>query len=337
MAPSTPPPTAPSIDLVTRWAQSTGLLSGPKRALIKTDIHLSNYIFTHTKLPPLLEWCLSIPACIFGAPYTMTILILTLALTEPTESNVLACLLCLETCCFLLAWMHYLPKPKGIKIFFKTNPILALFIVFNLATVQYFASARTFGFSCFFVSAFSIIVGVVAPLKKYTWRLRPHFYPEDRTKAHEKIFRAMGPSKHGAFPVRHLDIGPDVIQSTKTVERTLGDQHAALPSGDAAACATYVVSFVLHMMDGETDFFSVPNRLLLCVLYLTLVLCCVGRMYWRHHHLLDVICGSLVGIGSTLLLYFGWLGGIGPIDQFGWATTLICAVVGAALNEFTAS
>ena len=331
-------------DLVTRWARSTGFLSDTKKAMILADIFLSNYIFTRLSLPPLFEWFLSIPACIFGAPYTMTILILTLACTE---STILACLLLFETIFFLLSWMYYIPKKNGIKIFFKTNIVLPIFIVFNLGMVQQFASARTFGSACFFVSAFSVIVGVVAPLKKYTWRLRPHFYPEERTKEHEKIFRSLVSTS--AFPVRHLNIGPDVVQSTKTVQRTNGDQHAALPSGDAAACATYVVSFILHLLDEDESVhhvhFIFANRFLLFVLYLTLVLCCVGRMYWRHHHLFDVVCGSFVGVVSTVLLYYliryNYLipndNVVYPIEKCGWVTTLVCALVGAALNEFTAS
>ena len=51
------------------------------------------------------------------------------------------------------------------------------------------------------------------------------------------------------------------------------------------------------------------------------------------HHFFDVCAGSLVGFCCTMLLHY-FLGGF---SECGWLTTLVSALIGAGLNEFTAS
>ena len=280
-------------------------------ALQQLDEYLSTPFFT-IELPLWGEWCLSVPASVFGSPLLMSICSLFFA---AAESSLITALLTFELFVFVLAWVHFVPQGK-IRQFFQTNATLPVFIVVNLVSVQ-FLSPKSFGASCFFVSGFSVVVAIVAILKRATKRLRPNF-----------AVRARG------YKSRALPIGPTAIQSTKSEKKKNADQHAALPSGDAASCACFVTVYMLQLSDRmESSNWSTDWNSGCAVSMVVLVLCCSGRMYWRHHHFFDVCAGSLVGFFCTMLLHF-FLGGF---SECGWLTTLVSALIGAGLNEFTAS
>ena len=280
-------------------------------ALQQLDEYLSTPFFT-IELPLWGEWCLSVPASVFGSPLLMSICSLFFA---AAESSLITALLTFELFVFVLAWVHFVPQGK-IRQFFQTNATLPVFIVVNLVSVQ-FLSPKSFGASCFFVSGFSVVVAIVAILKRATKRLRPNF-----------AVRARG------YKSRALPIGPTAIQSTKSEKKKNADQHAALPSGDAASCACFVTVFMLQLSDRmESSNWSTDWNSGCAVSMVVLLLCCSGRMYWRHHHFFDVCAGSLVGFFCTMLLHF-FLGGF---SECGWLTTLVSALIGAGLNEFTAS
>ena len=285
------------------------------QTLQQLDEYLSTPFFT-IELPLWGEWCLSVPASVFGSPLLMSIFSLFFA---AAESSLITALLTFELLVFVLAWIHFVPQGK-IRQFFQTNATLPVFIVGNLLSIQYL-SPKSFGASCFFVSGFSVVVAIVAILKRATKRLRPNF-----------AVRARG------YKSRALPIGPTAIQSTKSEKKKIADQHAALPSGDAASCACFVTVYLLQLNDKMASSSNISNssnewNVGCAVSTVVLFLCCSGRMYWRHHHFLDVCAGSLVGIFCTSLLHL-FLGGF---RECGWLTTLVSALIGAGLNEFTAS
>jgi len=273
------------------------------KAVCALDLAISKPLFT-LELPRWAEWTLSVPGSIFGMPLVMTIMSLVVAL----DSFPVLALATVEFCVFLICWTLVVPRGE-IRRFFKTDATLPFAIGANLLAVQMLNPAA-FGVSCFFVSAFSCAVAFVAPLKRATLRLRPNFAY--------------------SYKPRALAIGPTAIQSLKSAERTKADQHAALPSGDAAACATFVTTLMLRIMNTTSD--TNALRAGWAISAVTLALCCAGRMYWRHHHFLDVCAGSILGGVSTYALYHFGLG-----FDCGWGFTVLTAVFGAALNEFTAS
>ena len=279
--------------------------------LEQLDEYLSTPFFT-IELPLWGEWCLSVPASVFGSPLLMSIFSLFFA---AAESSLITALLTLELFVFVLAWVHFVPQGK-IRQFFQTNATLPVFIVINLLSIQ-FLSPKSFGASCFFVSGFSVVVAIVAILKRATKRLRPNF-----------AVRARG------YKSRKLPIGPTAIQSTKSELKKNADQHAALPSGDAASCACFVTVYLLQLSDRmESSNWTNDWNIGCAVSMVVLFLCCSGRMYWRHHHFFDVCAGSLVGFFCTMLLHYF----CGGFSECGWLTTLVSALIGAGLNEFTAS
>jgi len=250
------------------------------------------------ELPLWLEWILSVPGSVFGMPLAMSMAPLSMAATEPAIRS----LLFLEVVSFLLAWIYVVPRGE-IRLLFKTDAVLPLLVGGNLYAVQTFHPAR-FGIACFTVCTFSVVVGVVAVLKRKTLRLRPNF---------REVYRH-----------RSLPIGPTAVQSEKSPARTKADQHAALPSGDAASAASFATSIILGATGG--------NLMMAWALAAVLVgTSCFGRLYWRHHHILDVTCGIFVGSGVSYGIYAA-----SGLEQ-GWISTAAMTVAGAALNEFTAS
>ena len=274
--------------------------------LVAFDLALSTPLF-ELRLPPAFEWLLSVPGSIFGMPVPMTIVPLAIATTADDwplslfSSGPVSRLLLLELLVFAALWAHFIPKGQ-IRTLCKTDHVLAALVVGNLYAVHTFSPAA-FGRSAFWVGVFSAVVGIVAPIKQYAQRLRPNFV---------RVY----------CQPRHLPIGPTAVQSNKSEARRSQDQHAAFPSGDAASCAALCTTVLLG-----TDPSVLLPALALCTV--TLALCCLGRMYWRHHHFLDVLCGSVVGAAVALGLY----GAIG--FDCTWKHVLLLTVGGAALNEFT--
>ena len=265
--------------------------------IFELDYALSKPIY-ELELPRWLEWILSVPGSVFGMPLAMSMSPLSLAAVgEPR----IAGLLFVEFFVFLIVWVFLVPRGL-IRLLFKTDAVLPLLLGGNLYAVQTFHPAR-FGVACFTVCTFSVVVGIVAVLKRKTLRLRPNFREQ--------------------FRHRSLPIGPTAVQSEKSPARTKADQHAALPSGDAASAASFCVSILLAPGGGSVAAWAL-SAVLLCT-------SCFGRLYWRHHHLLDVAVGTLLGatVSYAMYLLFG-------LEQ-GWISTVAMAVAGAGLNEFTAS
>jgi len=285
-------------DAVAVDADGTATNPAAVNSLVAFDKFLSAPFF-ELRLPIVLEWPLSIPASVFGMPIPMTMSPLVMA-WDGVDGPVCTLLL-VEFLIFLGFWIHLIPKGQ-LRSLCKTDPILVVLIVGNLCFVHTF-NPEAFGMSAFAVGVFSAVVGCVAPVKRYVYRLRPNFVVEF------------------AQP-RHLPIGPSAVQSIKSEAKTKQDQHASFPSGDAASCAAFCTMYLLG-----TPPAAFLQASLLCAS--AMALCCFGRMYWRHHHFLDVLCGGI--LGATIAL--GLHAAIG--FNCGWLHVLLLTVGGAILNEFT--
>jgi len=265
--------------------------------LLTFDMFVSTPVFELT-LPVTAEWLLSLPGSVFGMPIPMTLSPLVVA---ARNGGPVLTLLLVEFLVFVAVWVYLIPKGQ-LRVLCKTDPILVALIVGNLLFVHTY-NPSAFGISAFAVGVFSAVVGIVAPIKQYSQRLRPNF-----------VVRFAQP--------RHLPIGPSAVQSIKSEAKTKRDQHASFPSGDAASCAAFCTTVLLGTE--AADFRSAVAVCTTCI-----VLCCFGRMYWRHHHFLDVTCGSILGSAVAI--------GLHAVVGFecGWLHVLLLTVGGAALNEFT--
>lgn len=79
---------------------------------------------------------------------------------------------------------------------------------------------------------------------------------------------------------------------------TVSVDHYSFPSGHAARAAMLACFFSLHV-------FSSPLWILLVTawsLIVTISRVCLGR-----HHVIDVVCGYIVGIGEYLMLIYLWI------------------------------
>lgn len=80
---------------------------------------------------------------------------------------------------------------------------------------------------------------------------------------------------------------------------TVGPDKFSFPSGHASR-AVFISHFFIYVLE-LSNIIALPM-----LLWSTAV--CISRILLQRHHVLDVICGALLGIAESLFVLYFWLG-----------------------------
>lgn len=236
------------------------------------DKHLSSPLF-HAKVPLLVECIWSIPGNFFGNPlFAMLVSPNLLSLytsSNPSYFSILATVSLLMV--MLILWfmgMQGYKTPLKIVFSVEIGIILAPVISISFLLTVHEREASKVGF--FQIASWLAAEIPIIFLKPLIGRIRPVCCDEFRNR-----FK------------KHLSV----------LERLLGHDHrGSFPSGDAAGAMAILFPLLCGQNRGTT----------LSVIFL--VLCCLGRIYWKAHHLSDVLVGS--GLSFLCCRFLNqWVGG----------------------------
>lgn len=245
------------------------------------DKRISSLVFG-LRLPALLELLLAVPGAFMGFPHAFLgptpLALAWLASSGPATflRNMAAVSLAGGLIGFFGGLMGTFDFRQATKVMLLAMPAFAIWALFRPGVE---AAARNVGLLS--ITAAALAVAVCIPLKAVANRLRP-------AVSLKLVFKA----KDTRLPM--------LLRYIKAMCAG-GQANESLPSSDAAVMAANATLLCMAWAYPEPW----PQRLALCFV----ALCCLGRMYFWAHHLLDVACGSAVGYALVLGLRSYGLGG----------------------------
>ncbi|KAG5507372.1 hypothetical protein GH5_07470 [Leishmania sp. Ghana 2012 LV757] len=148
------------------------------------------------------------------------------------------------------------------------------------------------------VWAFGLQFCVMAVLKMYAGRLRPDYLSR---------LKAVGyTSSNASLPDPQSN--PEYYCALMDAHSSLKEGRLSFPSGHSstsfAVCTVVSLFFVAHLRPFARQ--ASFTRLVICLLPLIVsVMCAVSRTRDNKHHFSDIIAGSLLGIASAFLSFYG--------------------------------
>lgn len=233
--------------------------------LDRRDKYFSGPLF-RARVPALIEYVWSIPGNFFGVPLFALLVapnilaVLTDGSKDNTHATVVTSIL---TVAVVLLWYQVLQgNSNAIRIFY--GPIVgALSPIVGMIFLSLLHSDNAQQAGYFQIAAWCISVTPIGILKPLIKRPRPCC--------------SVGSESHNDTSTtckKHLTMLP------KLFER---DGRASFPSGDTAGAVAIMYPF--FNMDNDNYYYFGMTCITLSVL---------GRMYWKAHHLLDVIIGVII-------------------------------------------
>lgn len=247
--------------------------------LDRLDKGISSLVF-RLVLPPPLEYALSIPGAWFGCPiFSLGLIPLALAGINGRGTSA-AKLTVLPLLAGLGLWLKCASAGRdpaaaargegirGLYMVVFNKPLVFLALPHAAMLLIHATGLGAYGQpAALYLTSWYLVQAAIEALKSLTWRLRPTVVLAEELKTVRRTL-------------------PELPASVQDASQA----NSSFPSGDAAGGAAFATALALASPE-----LWAPSMA-------TAALCCLGRMYFHAHHLLDVLVGALLGHSIVLLL-----------------------------------